>query len=151
MHAVATCALSQPALIFILRVAGSDGWVDVDKFTTQHNKYKNIFSIGDGSSLPSSKTAAAISAQVPVMVDNLLALMAGKELKAAYDGYASCPLLTGHNELMLCEFKYGGVPQETFADIFGGQETPNAAYYYLKKNIFVSISAPELSYMAVSS
>ncbi|KAI1118239.1 FAD/NAD(P)-binding domain-containing protein [Nemania sp. NC0429] len=118
------------------KIAGSDGWVDVDKFTTQHNKYKNIFSIGDGSSLPSSKTAAAISAQVPVLVDNLLSLMAGKELKAAYDGYASCPLLTGHNELMLCEFKYGGVPQETFTDIFGGQETPNAAYYYLKKNVF---------------
>lgn len=138
-------------LIVNSHAAGSDGWVDVDKSTTQHTKYKNIFSIGDGSSLPNSKTAAAISAQVPVMVDNLLALMAGKELKAVYDGYASCPLLTGHNELMLCEFKYGGVPQETFADIFGGQESPNAAYYYLKKNIFVSISGPELLDMAFSN
>lgn len=137
--------------MIICHAAGSDGWIDVDKFTTQHNKYKNIFSIGDGSSLPSSKTAAAITAQVPVMVDNLLASMAGKELKAAYDGYASCPLLTGHNELMLCEFKYGGVPQETFAGIFGGQETPNAAYYYLKKNIFVSFSATQLSDIVVSS
>jgi len=54
----------------------------------------------------------------------------------AYDGYASCPLLTGHNELMLCEFKYGGVPKETFDGIFGGQETPRAAFYYLKKNVF---------------
>jgi sulfide:quinone oxidoreductase len=114
--------------------------VDVDKSTTQHNKYKNIFSIGDASSLPNSKTAAAITAQVPVMVDNLLATMAGRERKAVYDGYASCPLLTGHNELMLCEFKYGGVPKETFADIFGGQETPRAAFYYLKKNIFVRIT-----------
>ncbi|KAI0539066.1 FAD/NAD(P)-binding domain-containing protein [Xylaria digitata] len=118
------------------KIADSVGWVDVDKFTTQHNKYKNIFSIGDASSLPNSKTAAAITAQVPVMIDNLLATMAGKELKAAYDGYASCPLLTGHNELMLCEFKYGGVPKETFANILGGQETPRAAFYYLKKDIF---------------
>lgn len=118
-------------------VADSAGWVDVDKSSTQHNKYKNIFSIGDASSLPNSKTAAAITSQVPVMVDNLLATMAGKETKAVYDGYASCPLLTGHNELMLCEFKYGGIPKETFADILGGQETPRAAFYYLKKNIFV--------------
>ncbi|KAH8167896.1 hypothetical protein CIB48_g353 [Xylaria polymorpha] len=118
------------------KIADSAGWVDVDKSTTQHNKYKNIFSIGDASSLPNSKTAAAITAQVPVMIDNLLATMAGKELKAGYDGYASCPLLTGHNELMLCEFKYGGVPKETFAHIFGGQETPSALFYYLKKNIF---------------
>ncbi|KAI0553907.1 FAD/NAD(P)-binding domain-containing protein [Xylaria curta] len=118
------------------KIADSAGWVDVDKSTTQHNKYKNIFSIGDASSLPNSKTAAAITAQVPVMIDNLLATMTGKEPKAAYDGYASCPLLTGHNELMLCEFKYGGVPKETFADILGGQETPSALYYYLKKDIF---------------
>ncbi|KAI0198523.1 FAD/NAD(P)-binding domain-containing protein [Astrocystis sublimbata] len=118
------------------KIADSAGWVDVDKSTTQHNTYKNIFSIGDASSLPNSKTAAAITAQVPVMIDNMLASMAGKELKAAYDGYASCPLLTGHNELMLCEFKYGGVPKESFADILGGQETPQAAYYHLNKSIF---------------
>lgn len=74
------------------------------------------------------------------MIDNLLATMNGKAPKAAYDGYASCPLLTGHRELMLCEFKYGGVPKETFANIFGGQETPQAAFYYLKKNIFVSFA-----------
>ncbi|KAI0483872.1 FAD/NAD(P)-binding domain-containing protein [Xylaria cf. heliscus] len=133
-------SLDRSKLTFIASEADSAGWVDVDKFTTQHNKYKNIFSVGDASSLPNSKTAAAITSQVPVMVDNLLATIAGKELKASYDGYASCPLLTGHNELMLCEFKYGGVPKETFANILGGQETPNAAYYYLKKNIFVSIN-----------
>ncbi|KAI1422559.1 FAD/NAD(P)-binding domain-containing protein [Xylaria sp. FL1777] len=118
------------------KIADAAGWVDVNKSTTQHIKYKNIFSIGDASSLPNSKTAAAITAQVPVMIDNLLATIAGEEPKAAYDGYASCPLLTGHNELMLCEFKYGGVPKETFANILGGQETPNAAFYYLKKHIF---------------
>ncbi|KAI0396624.1 FAD/NAD(P)-binding domain-containing protein [Xylariaceae sp. FL0594] len=118
------------------KIADSAGWVDVDKSTTQHTKYKNIFSIGDASSLPNSKTAAAITAQVPVMVDNLVATMAGKQPKASYDGYASCPLLTGHNELMLCEFKYGGVPHETFEAFFGGQETPRAAFYYLKKDVF---------------
>jgi eukaryotic sulfide quinone oxidoreductase len=120
-------------------VADSAGWVDVDKATTQHNKYKNVFSIGDASSLPNSKTAAAITSQVPVLVDNLLALINGKSLDAAYDGYASCPLLTGHGELMLCEFKYGGVPKETFAPIFGGQETPSRLYYHLKKDLFVSV------------
>ncbi len=68
----------------------------------------------------------------------MLAVIDGKELKAAYDGYASCPLLTGHNELMLCEFKYGGVPKETFARFFGGQEKPRRSFYHLKKDIFVS-------------
>ncbi|KAH8890109.1 FAD/NAD(P)-binding domain-containing protein [Thozetella sp. PMI_491] len=117
-------------------LADAAGWVDVDKSTTQHTKYPNVFSIGDASSLPNSKTAAAISSQVPVLVDNLTAVMNGKEPKAAYDGYASCPLLTGHGELMLCEFKYGGVPKETFEEIVGGQEVPRRVFYHLKKDIF---------------
>jgi sulfide:quinone oxidoreductase len=123
----------------IRNTADAAGWVDVDKSTTQHNKYKNVFSIGDASSLPNSKTAAAITSQAPVMVDNLLAAINNKELPASYDGYASCPLLTGHGELMLCEFKYGGVPKETFEPIFGGQESPSRLYYHLKKDVFVSV------------
>lgn len=38
----------------------SAGYVDVDKHTLQHKKYNNIWSLGDCSSLPTSKTAAAI-------------------------------------------------------------------------------------------
>lgn len=101
-------------------------------------RYPNVFSLGDASSLPNSKTAAAITSQAPVLVHNLLSVMSGKQLNAEYDGYASCPLLTGHNELMLCEFKYGGVPKETFSGLVGGQEKPRRAFYHLKKDFFVS-------------
>ncbi|POS75604.1 Sulfide:quinone oxidoreductase/flavo-binding protein [Diaporthe helianthi] len=122
-------------------LADSAGWVDVDKTTTKHNKYANVFSIGDASSLPNSKTAAAISSQAPVLVDNLLSAMRGDELKAGYTGYASCPLLTGHNELMLCEFKYGGVPDETFAKVpgIGSQDVPRRVFYHIKKDFFPSV------------
>jgi len=84
-------------------IADAAGWVAVDAATTQSTKFSNIFSLGDASSLPNSKTAAAISSQAPVLVDNLRATMDGvkkEDLPAQYDGYASCPLLTGHNELM---------------------------------------------------
>jgi sulfide:quinone oxidoreductase len=47
------------------------GWVDVSKETMQHNKYPNIFALGDCSSLPTSKTAAAIMSQTPILVHNL--------------------------------------------------------------------------------
>lgn len=117
-------------------LADESGFVSVDKSTTQHTKYPNVFSIGDCSSLPNSKTAAAITAQSPVLVHNLRKAMEGKTLNAAYDGYASCPLLTGHGELLLAEFKYGGVPKETFAPILGSQDKPNRFYYHLKKDIF---------------
>jgi sulfide:quinone oxidoreductase len=84
----------QKPLEFIAKSPLADpasGWVQVDQKSTQHVKYPNVFSVGDASSLPNSKTAAAITSQVPVLVDNLLAAQRGqKELKGAYSGYASC-------------------------------------------------------------
>ncbi|GAA6043003.1 hypothetical protein JCM8097_003883 [Rhodosporidiobolus ruineniae] len=117
-------------------LADAAGWVAVDPATTQSVKFANVFSLGDASSMPNSKTAAAVFAQAPVLVDNLRAAHDGAELPAKYDGYASCPLLTGHNELMLCEFKYGGIPKETFAPVLGSQDKPSAWAYYLKKDFF---------------
>ena len=38
----------------------SAGFVEVDGQTLQHVRYKNVFSLGDCSSVPTSKTAAAV-------------------------------------------------------------------------------------------
>jgi sulfide:quinone oxidoreductase len=73
-----------------------------------------VFSLGDASSLPTSRTGAAIRKQAPVLVENLLALRAGTALEARYDGYASCPLVTGYGRLVLAEFDYDGKPAESF-------------------------------------
>ena len=35
-------------------------------------------------------------------------------LQLQYDGYTSCPLVTGYNKLILAEFDYNGNPLETF-------------------------------------
>jgi len=110
----------------------------VDQGTLQHKKFGNIFSLGDSSSLPTSKTAAAITAQAPVLTHNLYALLdRGSIGKAAYDGYTSCPLLTGNDKLMLCEFKYGLQPEETFGKVLGiNQAVPRRSFYHLKKDFF---------------
>ncbi|KAH9079651.1 FAD/NAD-P-binding domain-containing protein [Lactarius deliciosus] len=112
-------------------IADAAGWVDVDKSTLQHLKseYSNIFSLGDASSLPTSKTAAAITKQAPVLTENLFHLMdSGKIGPAVYDGYTSCPLLTSYGELLLAEFKYGLVPAESFANSIGDQATPRRVF-----------------------
>lgn len=90
------------------------GWVDVNKHTLQHNKYSNIFSCGDVASTPNAKTGAAIRKQVPVLVENLLALKKGNEMAGSYNGYGSCPLVTGYGKLILAEFDYDNNPTETF-------------------------------------
>jgi eukaryotic sulfide quinone oxidoreductase len=113
------------------------GYVDVDEGTLRHKKYANVWSAGDASSLPTSKTAAAITSQAPILVANLLQTLENKAPEATYDGYTSCPLLTGEKEVMLAEFKYGGVPKETFGNWFGvDQAVPRRAFYHLKKDFF---------------
>ncbi|KAK4096776.1 FAD/NAD(P)-binding domain-containing protein [Parathielavia hyrcaniae] len=121
-------------------LANEAGFVDVDDATLRHRRFANVWSAGDASSLPTSKTAAAITAQAPVLVGNLLRAMeeggGGGEAVPGYDGYTSCPLLTEYGKVMLAEFKYGGVPQETFNRVGWDQATPRRAFYHLKKDFF---------------
>jgi sulfide:quinone oxidoreductase len=105
---------SAPGVVKKSALANADGWVEVHKHSLQHVRFPNVFALGDASSLPTSRTGAAVRKQAPVLVENLLALRAGKPLLAHYDGYASCPLVTGFGKLILAEFDYDGKPQESF-------------------------------------
>lgn len=109
-----TPPMSAPDFIKRSPLANSGGWIEVDRASLQHVRYPNVFGLGDASSLPTSKTGAAIRKQAPVVVGNLLAHMAGQPLSAVYDGYTSCPLVTGYGRLVLAEFDYDGKPRETF-------------------------------------
>jgi sulfide:quinone oxidoreductase len=108
-----TPPMSAPDFVKQSPLANDDGWVDVDMYTTQHVRHPNVFSIGDASSLPNSKTAAAVRKQAPVCAANIQAFRRGAPLPEAYDGYASCPLVTGYGRLILAEFGYGGKIMET--------------------------------------
>ena len=92
----------------------SKGWVDVDKYSLQHRVYPNVFALGDASSLPTSKTAAAVRAEAPVLVKNLLSLMVSESLEQKYDGYACCPLITGYGRVIFAEFDYEKKPSPSF-------------------------------------
>lgn len=105
---------SAPDVVKQSDLANDAGWVDVHKHTLQHARFPNVFSLGDCSSLPTSRTGAAIRKQAPVLVDNLMAFREGDELAARYDGYTSCPLITGYGKLVFAEFDYDGRPVESF-------------------------------------
>ncbi|MFP5457705.1 MAG: FAD/NAD(P)-binding oxidoreductase [Bacteriovoracia bacterium] len=105
---------SAPQFIKESPLADAQGWVDVDKFTLQHTRYPEIFGLGDASSLPTSRTGAAIRKQAPVLVKNLISLMQGKPMVEKYNGYTSCPLVTGRGTAIMAEFDYDGKPMETF-------------------------------------
>ena len=108
------------------------GWVDVNKDTMQHNHFDNVFSCGDCSSLPTSKTAAAIRAQVPIMVRNILSAIDGQPLVDYYNGYTSCSIVTGYGRSILAEFDYDLIPRETLPF---DQSTEGMGMYILRKDI----------------
>ncbi len=88
-------------------LANKEGWLDVDHYSLQHNKFINIFGVGDVAGLPTAKTGAAIRKQVPVIVDNIILLLRQNKLGVkSYNGYSSCPLVTGYGKMVLAEFDY---------------------------------------------
>jgi sulfide:quinone oxidoreductase len=89
-------------------LANAAGWIEVNQNSMQHVRYPNVFALGDVTSTPNSKTAAAVRKQAPVVVSNILHMMGKTALEGGYDGYASCPLTTAFGKTILAEFIYGG-------------------------------------------
>lgn len=92
---------------------GAYGWVPVDRYSLRHVTYPEVFSFGDVCDAPTSKTGAAIRAQAPVVVANVLATLRGREPDARYDGYAACPFTTARGKMLLAEFDYSLTPHPT--------------------------------------
>lgn len=121
-----------PGVVADSPLADAGGWAEVDRATLQHDRYPNVFSLGDASNLPTSKTGAGVRAQVRIVAANLLAHLDGRELAARYDGYTACPLVTGYGKLVLAEFDYDGTPRETFPF---DQSKERRSMYELKRHV----------------
>lgn len=121
---------SAPDFIKSSELANKAGWVDVDKYTLQHVKYPNVFSLGDAAGLPTSKTGAAVRKQAPVLVKNILSVMNHEKPAASYNGYSSCPIVTRYGKLVLAEFDYENKRRETFPF---DQSKERTSMYLLKR------------------
>ncbi|XP_064107561.1 sulfide:quinone oxidoreductase, mitochondrial-like [Macrobrachium nipponense] len=108
------------------------GYLKVNKETLQHETFPNIFGIGDCTNIPTSKTAAAVAGQIGVLRKNLSKVMDGKTPDSAYDGYTSCPLVTGYSTCILAEFDMNGNPLETFPI---NQAKERRTMFHMKKDI----------------
>ncbi|GFO48600.1 sulfide:quinone oxidoreductase, mitochondrial [Plakobranchus ocellatus] len=105
--------MSSPDVLKTSPLVNEAGFVDLNKHTLQHTKFSNIFGLGDCTSLPTAKTAAAVASQCGILHRNLSAVMKGKKVTPLYDGYTSCPLITSSNKCILAEFDYDLAPLET--------------------------------------
>ncbi len=107
---------SAPDFIKSSPVANADGWVDVNHQTLQHNRFDNVFSLGDAAGTPNAKTGAAVRMQAPIVVHHLRQMMESGMIndEKPYNGYSSCPLVTGYGKLILAEFDYKNEPAPSF-------------------------------------
>jgi sulfide:quinone oxidoreductase len=85
------------------------GWLEVDRETLQHRRYKNIFGIGDTCGIPIGKTGGSVRHHAPIVVANLVSVMENKEPILKFDGYTACPLITAYGEIIMAEFNYDGL------------------------------------------
>ena len=106
--------MAAPDVVAQSELAAASGFVEVDKHTLQHLRFANVFSLGDVSGMPNSKTAAAVRGQAPVVTENILAFLDQKSPVAVYDGYSCCPLITGYGKTIMAEFNYEQQPTPSF-------------------------------------
>jgi sulfide:quinone oxidoreductase len=123
---------SAPDFIRNSTLADAAGWLDVDKSTLQHLRHPTIFGLGDCTSTPNSKTAAAVKSQVPVVVANVSSALQGGGNVLEYDGYAACPLTTSAGKVLLAEFCYGGAVSPSLPL---DPRVPRRMYWWLKKSL----------------
>ena len=112
-------------------LSNADGWLEVNQQSLRHISFSNVFGLGDCTSTPNSKTAAAVKAQTPVVVANLLDAINGKALSAEYDGYAACPLTTSNGKVILAEFTYSGTISTTLPL---DSRVPRRFYWWVKRS-----------------
>eukprot|EP00929_Paragymnodinium_shiwhaense_P099846 TRINITY_DN61742_c0_g1_i1.p1 TRINITY_DN61742_c0_g1~~TRINITY_DN61742_c0_g1_i1.p1 ORF type:complete len:723 (+),score=119.98 TRINITY_DN61742_c0_g1_i1:84-2171(+) len=131
-----TPPMSAPDFISGSSLANDSGFVSVDDRTCQHTKFSNVFSLGDCSSLPTSKTYSAVAAQSPVVVQNVSRYLAGDSRGVSYNGYTACPILVGDNKLLLAEFNGYTKQPECFLPFVNKLITPNPIFYLMKRYVF---------------
>ena len=87
--------------------------------------------------VPTSKTAAAIRMQAPVVARNLIATMEGRKPAAIYDGYTACPFVTEYGKVLMAEFNYKKEPTPSIPFIDPGHE--HRAGWMLKRYMMKSL------------
>lgn len=91
-------------------LADALGWVKVDPHSLQSIAFDNVFALGDGANVPTSKAGSAAHFQAETIVHNVLAFTRGQAPRGTYDGHANCFVETGDGKGLLIDFNYETEP-----------------------------------------
>jgi sulfide:quinone oxidoreductase len=80
------------------------GFVDVDSQTLRHVRFPNVWSLGDVAATPNAKSGGALRKQTLTVAKNIVAVLAGKGLTHAYNGYSVAPFTVSRSTVVFAEF-----------------------------------------------
>ena len=128
-----------PGFVRSSPLVNEEGWVDVSRDTLRHTRFENVFSLGDVCSAPNAKTLAAARRQAPVVAENLIAVLEGREPVAYYDGYGSCPLTVEKGKIVLAEYGYEKKLLPTFPQWLIKSDEASKVAWFLKEKMLPSV------------
>jgi sulfide:quinone oxidoreductase len=85
-------------------------FVPADDHTLQSEASSDVFVIGDAANVPASKAGSVTHFQGETLVENVRRYLAGKPLRADFDGHANCFIETGFHKALLIDFNYDTEP-----------------------------------------
>ena len=84
--------------------------VPCDQHTMRSHEHPDIFVLGDGGTLQTSKAGSVAHFAIDVFMENWPHYLRGEPLPRAFDGHANCFIETGRGLGMLLDFNYGTQP-----------------------------------------
>ncbi|MHB8560458.1 MAG: NAD(P)/FAD-dependent oxidoreductase [Thermoplasmataceae archaeon] len=94
-------------------MAGSFGYIDVDKKKLNYGKFDDIFAIGDTANLPVVKTGSGAHYQATYLASKIAHEVVGGLFETDYDGKLSVTTLTGMDTAFTVHCSYDRVPDPT--------------------------------------
>ena len=91
-------------------LSSPNGMLSVNQYTLQHNKFENIFGFGDCLDIDTTKNESAIMSQLPVVANNVVNYLKGKELNGIYDGYSRQIIYLAPKRNISFSHKYKYIP-----------------------------------------
>jgi sulfide:quinone oxidoreductase len=80
------------------------GFVDVHPATLRHNRYPNVWALGDVAATPNAKSGGALRKQTLTVAKNIIAALDGKSLTHSYNGYSVAPFTVSRSTVVFAEF-----------------------------------------------
>jgi sulfide:quinone oxidoreductase len=81
-------------------------YVPVDIYSFLSKEHPNIFALGDGAALPTSKSGSGAHFAVDCFAQNFLRYLDGLDTQPKYDGHTNCFIESGFGKGLLIDFNY---------------------------------------------